>query len=203
MLGDLFRAMFDDFESDTHNLDFKIEQRATERHLKELNASGFRDGHQKWMENEALMQSGFDRAYKLFYKLAFLTGKIKALSLQSNPLKNDNVFQVKISEKLQSIEKFNYSSLIKWKLLITYNTHDEHNVEPNFDELENLINYYQTQLSMLNKSILAYNVSKSSNELANLNSILENFNVMSIQTNEQKQESDELNTIIENLNIKN
>ncbi len=193
--------MFDDFEGD-NSLDFKIEQRATERHLKELNGSGFRDGHQKWMENELITQSGFDHAYKLFYKLGFLTGKIKSVTLQSNAIKNDNALQAKILQKLQAIEKFNFTRLIKWKILITYNTHDENNLEPNFDELVNAINYYETQLSLLNKSILAYNV-RNSNELANLNLILDNLNVMHIETSEQKQESDELNIIIENLNIKN
>ena len=193
--------MFDDFESDT-NLDYKLEQQSTERHLRELNASGFRDGHQKWMDNEALMQLGFDHAYKLFFKLAFLIGKVKSLSLQSSSLKNETLFQAKIVHKLQSIEKCNFSTLIRWKMLITYNTRDVNNVEPNFEEIEKLINYYIAQLEILNKSILAFGTSKSFNELSNLNSILDNFNVMSNQTSEQTLENEELNSIIENLNIK-
>ena len=193
--------MFDDFESDT-NLDYKLEQQSTERHLRELNASGFRDGHQKWMENEALMQSGFDHAYKLFFKLAFLIGKVKSLSLQSSCLKNETLFQAKIVHKLQSIEKCNFSTLIRWKMLITYNTRDVNNVEPNLEEIEKLISYYIAQLEILNKSILAFGTSKSFNDLSNLNSILDNFNVMSNQTSEQTLENEDLNSIIENLNIK-
>jgi hypothetical protein len=87
-------------------------------------------------------------------------------------------------------------------MLITYNTRDVNNVEPNLEEIEKIMSYYIAQLEILNKSILAFATSKSFNDLSNLNSILDNFNVMSNQTSEQTLENEELNSIIENLNIK-
>ena len=192
--------MFDDFESDT-NLDFRVEQRATERLLQEINASGFRDGHQKFMENESLMQSGFDHAYKLFFKLAFLVGKVKALSLHSSVFKSDSLFLAKVSHKLESLEKFEFAGLIAWKPLITYNVRDDQNVEAKFDGLEALISNFESQLALLTQCIGEFNISRSSNDLARVNYVLDNLSVASVDSNCQ-QESDELNSIIGNLNIK-
>ena len=91
----------DDFiDDEDNNRDFLIEQKSTERHLNDIKSSGFRDGTQENMENEALIQSGFDESYKIFVNLAFKIGDLRALS--SN-LCQDSCFLAKLNDKLDKV----------------------------------------------------------------------------------------------------
>ena len=194
--------MFDDFGSGDDASDFRVEQQATDRHLKELNSSGFRDGQHNFMENEAIMQTGFDQAYKLFYRLAFLAGKTRALSLHSViPLRNDSAFLAKIAHKLECVESYDYAKLIQWKLFITYNSNEAQHVEARLDEVDKLVALVETELNALNQAIMAFNTSHNTNDLHAINSILDNFSTLSGQTNSGEHENAELNAIIQKLNI--
>jgi len=105
----------DDFYGESTHSDYKIEQRSTERLLEEIKISGFRDGHQKLMEDEPQMQLGFDLAYRCLCRVAHLVGKIKAYIIYSSFTKGNTAFLAKVNTKLELIEKYNYGLYLEWE----------------------------------------------------------------------------------------
>ena len=136
----------DDFfgNDDTNNkFELLIEQRTTERLKKEMKTTGFRDGHQKEMENEYCLQFGFDLAYKLFSKLAFLIGQIRSLTVYLDEIE----------------KKTNYEIFLYWK-----------EDKLNSDNLVNYLNSLESKLNLLIKEHFLNNFNKS-NILVCLNNL--------------------------------
>ncbi|CAF1139356.1 unnamed protein product [Brachionus calyciflorus] len=183
----------DDFFDEDDNKDFLIELRSTERHLNDVKTSGFRDATQEFMENESLIQSGFDSSYKIFVKLAFRIGEIRALS--SNLCKN-SCFLAKLNDKLDKIENFDYDSRIHWSF-------DLNNVVPDYSQVIELVNYFTSNLNDL-KEILS-NFS-SENLVEKLDDNLNKFKIKIESEDDLLDETDSqnvnlLNNLLENWNF--
>lgn len=68
--------------TENENDRLEIEKRTTNRELDEIKKGGYRDGRQKYAEDETLMQKGFDAGYKEFVKSAFLSEISKTSSTE-------------------------------------------------------------------------------------------------------------------------
>lgn len=196
--------MFDDFGDDetnnnNSNKEFLIEQRTTERLLNEINTSGFRDGHQKFMEDEKYLQTGFDSAYRNLARLAFLAGRIRSLCIHSLYFKNDSAFLSKLTHKLEKIEKYNYECLIKWN-----------GVEARLDLIEKLVNYFESKLNSLKQLIVSLSLNEANSSAkddlkGSIDSVLDSieFYETSAQTSDEQSEivDENLYNFITNLKI--
>ncbi len=131
--------------SQSVNQDYIVEQRSTDRLLADITAGGFRDGRQKFMEDEKHLQLGFDLAYRLMCKTAFIVGKIKSFSIYSNVAKGNTAFLARLNQKLETIEKYTFELFLNWSA----SSKSSDNVEPSFEcliqclaELENKLGAY-------------------------------------------------------------
>lgn len=153
--------MFDEEDDENTGVDYMVEMRATERLMNEIRTSGFRDGTQEFLQDEQLIQSGFDQSFKLFGKLGFLIGQIRALS---SGLIKDSCFLAKLNDKLERIENFNYESKIEF-----IGDLDQPDLVLNLASVRETIENFEINLSKL-RDVLFLNNGKSLNE--NLNNII-------------------------------
>lgn len=106
----------DDFKSNQYEI--QLEQRSTERIKNEMKLQGYRDAHQKEMENEVYLQLGFDLGYKLFARISFIIGQIRSLAIYLDVFKNDSAFLAQVLNKLDQIESFSeYDKYLQWNKL--------------------------------------------------------------------------------------
>ena len=176
----------DDFfgNDDTNNkFELLIEHRTTERLKKEMKTTGFRDGHQKEMENEHCLQFGFDLAYKLFSKLAFLIGQIRSLTVYLDVSKNDSAFLAQVLSKLDEIEKkTNYEIFLYWN-----------EDKLNSDNLVNYLNSLESKLNLLIKEHFLNNFNKS-----NILVCLNNLDLIKVEASKDNNDQSET---LESLNV--
>lgn len=99
--------MDDDDNEDT----FAVEQRTTERHLNDLRTNGYRDARQKYMEDEALMQAGFDSSYAQLVRLGFRLGQVRILGRTSG---FDSGFMAALNHRLDAVDAVSFESLVRW-----------------------------------------------------------------------------------------
>lgn len=182
----------EDFEDEEK--DFLVEQKTTERHLNQIKVNGFRDGTQSFMENEALIQQGFDSSYKIFSSLGFQLGEIRALG----PLVcKDSCCLAKLNDKLDKIENFNYESRIHWSF-------DSSNVIPDFSQVIETVNYFKDKLNELKQILMSFSNEKSIQKLNdNLNKISIKYDDEQddIMDEEERKNFKLLNNLIENWNF--
>ena len=110
-----FDIFEDDFECGNKK-DFIVDQNANNRMLSEINTAGYRDGLQKFMEDETHLQRGFDFGFKILSRLAFLVGHVKSTVAFAHFSKNDSSLLAKINDKLEKIENYNYELMLDWDL---------------------------------------------------------------------------------------
>lgn len=180
----------DDFGMDggsEQNLTF--EQRSTERALNDLRTSGYRDGRQMFMEDERLIQTGFDAAYKMFVKLGMLAGQVRSLSAS---LVKDSATLARLNDKLEKIETFPYETKIEWQ------TEGNGDVTPLMGPVNQIILEYHFKLSQIKQQIA----------LSNIHGLNENLNNLDVKSEKElePEESDlknvnTLNHLIENFGI--
>lgn len=141
--------------------DYKIEQRSTERLLNEIKISGFRDGHQKLMEDEVHLQLGFDLAYRCLARIAGMVGKIKAYSIYSNYTRGNTAFLAGLNQKLELIEKYNYGLFLKWD---THSNQTSEKVEPAAESMMELLPELERKLIAFEQKF--FNLSTGDSEAA-------------------------------------
>lgn len=93
-----------------NGLELDLERRATDRLLNDLRTNGFRDARQKYMEDESLMQAGFDTAYSLLVRLGFSIGQVRA-NLSTC---HDSALLASVNHRLDAIETFAFDSRVEW-----------------------------------------------------------------------------------------
>lgn len=145
----------DDFYGETDNSDYKIEQRSTERLLNDVKASGFRDGHQKLMEDEKHLQLGFDLSYPLMCRVAYLVGTIKSYNNYSQFTKGNTAFMSKLVMRLDLIEKYNYQLYLNWLDLCNYSK--DLTVQPSSDRLIDILRDIEQKLTKFETDFLNLN----------------------------------------------
>ncbi len=107
----------DDFfceEVNSNSDEIILEQRSTERLKSQIKATGYRDGIQKFMENETHLQLGFDLAYSFFARIGFFVGQFRSLGTYLDSCKKDSVFLTQLYDKLEKIENNNYELFLIW-----------------------------------------------------------------------------------------
>lgn len=107
----------DFFGDDTSNNDYAVDQKSTERLLSEIRASGFRDSFQEHMEDEQHLQLGFDMAYPLICRIAFISGKIRSFGIYSNLMKGNSALLAHLNAKLEAIEKYSFHLYLDWSIV--------------------------------------------------------------------------------------
>lgn len=180
----------DDFGDES---DFSVEKKTTERHLNEIKTNGFRDGTQSFMENETLIQQGFDSSYKIFSTLGFRLGEVKALG----PLVcKDSCFLAKLNDKLDKIENFNYDTQIHWSF-------DSNSVVPDYTQVMDIVNYFLVKLSELKQILMSFSSEKSLQKLDdNLNKITIKYDDQDdFMDEEEKKNINSLSNLLENWNF--
>lgn len=177
----------------TTTCDYAAEQRTTERMLDDIRSNGFRDGHQKYMENEAYLQIGFDQAYKIFAKLAILTGQVRSLS--SKLISNNSSLLARLNDKLDKIDSYPYETKITWN----------HQLQPNFDSVVQLVSDFVLRLSQLKDILFS---SSSSFTLGQATAMENNLNQLQIEQSHTQDDDldnqlmvDSLNNLIDNFAI--
>ena len=184
----------DDFYGDSHEASaFVIEQRSTERLLDEIHSSGYRDAHQKFMEDEKQLQIGFDAAYVLFCRIGFLTGQIKSYAIYLNCFKHDSAFMAKLTDKLDKLARFNFENYFEW----------DEDMRPNLNNLKRLVasleanfNRFKTKLiSLTNQPV---DIEGNNIDLSDLNM---DFQIPSDDLDAELPEARQLQGLIENLNF--
>lgn len=88
-----------------------VERRTTDRLLNDLRTNGYRDARQKFMEDETLMQAGFDAAYTRLVKLGFSVGRVRA---SVNTMVRDSAILAAVNHRLDGVESFAYDAQIEW-----------------------------------------------------------------------------------------
>ena len=147
----------DDFYGEPSKDDeYKIEQRSTERLLNDIKISGFRDGHQKLMENEVHLQLGFDLAYRCLARIAGMIGKLKAYSIYSNYTRGNTTFLAVLNQKLDLIEKYNYELFLNWD---KNPNQTSEKVEPNAESMIELLPELERKLIVFEQKF--FNLSTS------------------------------------------
>ena len=152
----------DDFYGDSEptSSDYIVEQRATERLLIQHRASGYRDGHQKLMEDEPHLQLGFDIAYRLISKISYLLGQIKSFAIYSKFTKSNTAFLAQLNMHIDKLEKFNYELYLNWD-----NSKGDNKVEPEHESLCSLLTELHSRINKFRDNFLTIN----SQNLDNLN----------------------------------
>ncbi len=180
----------DDFFGDEQsvNHDYILEQRSTDRLLGEITAGGFRDGHQKFMEDEKHLQLGFDLAYRVMCKTAFFIGRIRSFSIYSNHAKGDSAFLARLNQKLESIEKYSFELYLNW----SNDCNSNGNIEPDFEFLVKCVAELEDKLASYANLCL-----NSSDFMTD--SFLEGLSLSSEMTNKRNayETSDDIKEIIE------
>lgn len=135
----------DEFYGNTESAprDYIVEQRATERLLIEHRAGGYRDGHQKLMEDESHLQLGFDLAYRLICKVGFLLGQIKSFGIYSTNTKSNTAFLAKLNMHLDKLEKYSYELYLNWD----HSGESSETVEPEYHSLSSLLTELHTRIN--------------------------------------------------------
>lgn len=105
------RFKMDEDDLRDHGGGLELEQRSTDRLLNDLRTNGYRDARQKFMEDETLMQAGFDAAYTQLVRLGFLVGQVRA---SSNSIVRDSATLAAINHRLDAIEKFAFENRVHW-----------------------------------------------------------------------------------------
>jgi hypothetical protein len=196
-IDDVWSTSDDENKNEIESL-ILLDQRATERHLSQIRSSGFRDAHQLFMENEQLMQVGFDQAYESLVKIAFLCGQLKAICSNSARLQKDTAFLAKLNDKLDKIQTYSYETRLAWRV-------DEANrsVQIDSSDLKYFLKQNEDKLNSFKHQLIS--LEGTSSELGEQLNQLEMKNT-SDDTNDQEEEAEmakfqQLNDILETLNL--
>ena len=118
----------EEMDEDDVNEEFIIEQRASERHREELRLNGYRDGYQALMNDESLMQHGFDAAFGIACRVGFLLGRIRAVAFHGNVRD-----AATLCDKMNRIEKQLLAELDKY--IVWQKRRNEDKFEPSYNYL--------------------------------------------------------------------
>jgi hypothetical protein len=195
--------------------DFMIEKKSTERLMNDIQSNGYRDAYQEYSENEALIQLGFDSAYKMFTKCGFLIGQIKSLCTYSsklNKIQDLSCFLARLNNKLDKIEKqFNYENLINWNE--DNNNNKDHNVTLDYAQVISQVQVFEQKLLEFKEKLVnvltsnnSQNQKLSANLIEEMNNLdrdiklEENFDALDDDPT-ARQNLNALNDLIENFNF--
>lgn len=175
-----------------------VDQKSTERHLNEIRSSGFRDAHQLFMENEQLMQVGFDQAYESIVKIAFLCGQLKAICSNSATLHKDTAFLAKLNDKLDKIQTHPYEMKLGWRVEET-----SRSVQIDPSEFKDFLKQYEDKLNSLKSQLVSFK--NNSSELGEKLNQLEMQNASDDMNDEEEGQEmakfHQLNDLLETLNL--
>jgi hypothetical protein len=158
----------DDFMGDDDDNSFnlhQIEQRDTDKLLKNISNNGYRDGYQLFNEDAKSMKMGYDIAFKYLVHMGLIVGQLRTLAYYSKPFAKDSIFLARLSDKLVKIEKINYQNIFKWK--ITYYEEDE---QIDLEDFASKISKIEAQLNSMKQSMINF-INSNNDEQMNHNLI--------------------------------